>query len=85
MPINPLCLTVSMVPPLPTLNPPLEIVKIPTELLKTNLEDVAKSSNSLNNTLPLSPGGRTVILTLGGVVLIPGPGVAVIAFPRKFS
>ena len=57
-------LTVKIVPPVPTFNP-LPIVRIPTELLNTKLEDVAKSFDSLNNTLPLFPGGDIVMLTFG--------------------
>ena len=61
MPTNPVGCTVKSAPLLPTFNP-LPMVRIPTELLKTNPEDVAKSFNSLNSTLPLFPGGDTVIV-----------------------
>ena len=66
IPTNPSGFTVKIDPPVPTFNP-LPIVKIPTELLKTKLEDVAKSLFSLNKTSPLLPGGDTVI-----VAAIPG-------------
>ena len=62
IPINPLDFTLRNVPPVPTTNPFL-IVKIPTELLNTNPEEVAKSPFSLNKTLPSFPGGATVIVT----------------------
>jgi hypothetical protein len=74
---------VKIVPPVPTFNP-FPIVKVPTELLKVNLEDVAKSFDSLNKTSPLFPGGEIVMVT-------PIPGgdptdpVALIAFPTKLS
>jgi hypothetical protein len=59
---------VKIVPPVPTFNP-FPTVKIPTELLKVKLEDVAKSFDSLNKISPLFPGGETVIVTA-----IPGGG-----------
>jgi hypothetical protein len=48
------------------------------------LEDVAKSFDSLNNTLPLFPGGETVMVTAipGGDPTVPA---ALIAFPTKLS
>jgi hypothetical protein len=66
IPTSPVGCTLKNVVPLPTFNP-FPIVKIPTELLKTKLEDVAKSLFSLNKTPPLFPGGDTVI-----VAAIPG-------------
>ena len=82
IPTNPVGLMVNIVPPLPTFNP-FPIVSIPTELLKTNFGDVAKSSNSLNNTSPLFPGGDIVILTFGGYGGPAYGAVTSIEFPIK--
>jgi hypothetical protein len=83
MPTSPFGLMVKIVPPVPTFNP-FPTVKIPTELLKVKLEDVAKSFDSLNKISPLFPGGETVTVTAtpaGG----PTVPVALIAFPTKLS
>ena len=62
--------TVTKVPPTPTFNPvsptskPFPTVKIPTVLLNTKSDDVAKSPKSLNNTLPFNPGGAAVIVAI---------------------
>ena len=53
--------TLRKVPPIPTSNP-LPTVRIPTVVSNTKFADVAKSSELLNKTLPLSPGGLTVIV-----------------------
>ena len=72
-----LLIAVITVPPIPIFK--LVAVRIPALLLNTNLEDVAKSSDSLNNTLDLSPGGLKVRVALG---LRERP-VAVTTFPTK--
>ena len=53
--------TLRKVPPIPTSNP-LPTVRIPTLVLNTRLDDVAKSPAHLNKTPPLSPVGLTVIV-----------------------
>ena len=80
IPINPLDFTFRNVPPVPTTNP-VPIVKIPTELWNTNPAEVAKSLLSLNKTLPLFPGGETVM-----VAAIPNvTACTAILFPTKLS
>ena len=54
---------VIMVPPIPILIP-FPTVRIPTELSNTKSVDVAKSSDSLNKTLELGPGGFAVIVAI---------------------
>ena len=54
-------------------------------LLNTKFDDVAKSSASLNNTLPFNPGGAAVIVAIFPDVtpLTKGVAIAVKEFPLK--
>ena len=79
--------TVTNVPPTPTFNPvsptsiPFPTVRIPTVPLNIKFDEVAKSPESLYKTLPLLPGGLTVI-----VAAIPkATAFAAIELPTKFS
>ena len=80
IPINPSDLTFKNVPPVPTTNP-VPTVKMPTELLNISPEEVAKSPLSLNKTLPLFPGGATVIVA----TMSNGTALAVTLLPANFS
>ena len=80
MPINPLEFTLKNEPPVPTTNP-VPTVKIPTELLNINPEEVAKSPFSLNKTLPLFPGGANVMVATTSK----GTALAVTLLPTNFS
>ena len=79
--------TVTNVPPTPTFRPvsptsnPFPTVRIPTVPLNIKFDEVAKSPESLYKTLPLLPGGLTVI-----VAAIPkATAFASIALPTKLS